>query len=97
MKCSDHDSMAVLAMGKGIRDVDDRSAPTDCRDQVTITLNEDMTIYEAKRSMFRACADTIDQILHRGGTNIYHYTRDFSVFFGGCPSEWLGTQSPPHK
>ncbi len=82
---------------KETRDVDIRSAPTDCRDQVTLALNKDRRIHEAKMTMFQDCADAIDKTLQRAGTELYPYAKEFSIFFAGCLSEWLGTQRSPSQ
>ena len=77
-----------------MRIVDFRLAHTYCQDQVTLALDRDRRIYEAKMTMFQDCADAIDKTLQKAGTELYPYAKEFGVFFAGCLSEWLGTQRP---
>ncbi len=73
------------------RDVDVRSAPTNCRNQVALALGKDRRLYEAKTKMFQDCADAIDKTLQKAGIDLYPYAKEFSAFFASCLNEWLGT------
>ncbi|KAI3326679.1 hypothetical protein HD806DRAFT_413050 [Xylariaceae sp. AK1471] len=70
MRVDDHANLE-----KGSRDVNIRSAPTDCRDQVTLALDRDRSLYEAKMKMFQDCADAIDKTLQKAGTDLYRQGR----------------------